>query len=262
MEDEEKVREARSWLKGYEKGLRDAWQTIHKLTRRGLTSAELKIMMTSEIENIPNVVEEQKKALEKALGVSLDEKKKSRRGLPELKAGQSCLVREERPDISFQIFSQLVDEGHPSMCIVRISPKTIRERYGVDDDIRILWLTKSENPNKKRRSGILTSTLGIGSVEADSGSEDTDYLSPTNLSGIHSIIVEFLEKYDGKNPVLLLEGVEYLITQNDFNSVLRFLQNINEKITMRDAYFIIPISEGALDDRQFSLINKEMGLVV
>jgi len=75
--------------------------------------------------------------------------------------------------------------------------------------------------------------------------------------------VDFLENAgDGGKPVLLLEGVEYLITQNEFKSVLRFLQNINEKIAMRDAYFIVPITEGALEEKQFKLIEKEMSVVI
>ncbi len=264
MADEQKVRETRSWLKGYDKGMRDAWEAMRKLTRRGLTPAELKIMLDSEVQNIPRAVEERKKAFEKALGVSLDEEKKSRfREIPVMEAGQSYLVREDRPSISFELFKQLINDGNPPLCIVRTPPKTTRERYSIPEGIRVLWLTKSENPHRRSSSGILTATLGIGAVDADSGAEGNTYLSPTNLSTILSIIVDFLEGAgDGKNPVLLLEGVEYLITQNEFKSVLRFLQNINEKIAMRDAYFIVPITEGALEEKQFKLIEKEMSVVI
>ena len=264
MADDQKVRETRSWLKGYEKGMRDAWEAMRKLTRRGLTPAELKIMLESEIQNIPSAVQERKKAFEKALGVSLDEEKKSAfREIPSLESGQSYLVREDKPNISFELFKQLINEGHPPLCIVRTPPKTTRDRYSVPETIKMLWLTKSENPHRKSSSEVLTATLGIGAVAADLGSDDNTYLSPTNLSAMLSIIGDFLEDAGKDNkPVLLLEGVEYLITQNDFKSVLRFLQNINEKIAMGDAYFIMPITEGALEGKQFKLIEKEMSVVI
>jgi len=51
--------------------MRDAWGAMRKLTSRGLTTAELKIMLDSELQNIPHAVEERKKAFEKALPLDM-----------------------------------------------------------------------------------------------------------------------------------------------------------------------------------------------
>lgn len=81
-------------------------------------------------------------------------------------------------------------------------------------------------------------------------------VSPANLEIIAGMINEFLGK--SKNPVVLLDGLEYLITTNGFIPVLKFLHDIWEWVILYEAIFILPVSPCALEEKELALIERNM----
>jgi hypothetical protein len=148
----------------------------------------------------------------------------------QLKYGGYCyLIKEEHPDRSFEAFAKLVqDEEYQGLCIARKFPDEIRDEYDFGST-PIYWLTRS-------------------------GTEQ--YHLSVNLSKLSSFIKSFLDKTP--KPVLMIEGMEYLIIQNDFMSVLKFIQLISEFVRMKRACFVVPINPGVLEARDISLMEREM----
>ncbi|MDQ1372554.1 MAG: hypothetical protein QG582_1472, partial [Candidatus Thermoplasmatota archaeon] len=66
----------------------------------------------------------------------------------------------------------------------------------------------------------------------------------------------------GESGAVIIEGLEYMTTQNDFKSVLRFVQLINEQVVLDKGYLIIPVDEGTMDPKDFSLVEREMSQVL
>ena len=85
-------------------------------------------------------------------------------------------------------------------------------------------------------------------------------MSPNNLAHLASAIRDFLSK--GENGAVIIEGIEYLTTQNDFKSVLKFIQLINEQVVLDKGFMIVPVVEGTMDPKDFSLVEREMSQVL
>lgn len=133
-----------------------------------------------------------------------------------------------------------MSSGARGLCISRTHPDILKQKYKFDAEA--LWLTKTET------------ALAAGNVKG------TEYVSPNNLAHLASSIREFLGK--GENGVVIIEGLEYLNTQNDFKSVLKFIQLINEQVVLDKGFLLIPADEGTMDPKDFSLIEREMSQVV
>lgn len=242
MSQEEEA--ARSYIKGFQEGLQEAWEEIIKLSTKGYTSRELQIMAKTKKSMVSQRVQQKADELERVLGLrlslgthSLNEPKPSRS--VQLTAGWSYVIKEDRPERSFGIFAGLISGGARGLCISRTHPDVLKQKYGFD--AATLWLTKTETAPSQETKGL-------------------EYVSPNNLARLASAIKEFLSK--GENGAVIIEGLEYLTTQNDFKSVLKFIQLINEQVVLDKGYLLIPVDEGTMDSKDFSLIEREMSQVL
>jgi hypothetical protein len=237
---------ARGFVKGYQEGLQDAWDEIVKLCTKGYTSREMQIMAKTKRSMLYQQVQRKVDELERALGKKLSgpEIPLAPSPAPQLEVkllpGWSYVVKEDRPEKSFALFASLVSGGSRGLCISRTHPDILKQKYGFDAEA--LWLTKTET------------------AESSGHVKGTEYVSPNNLARLASSIREFLGK--GENGAVIVEGLEYLNTQNDFKSVLKFIQLINEQVVLDKGFLLIPVDEGTMDQKDFSLIEREMSQVI
>ena len=219
----------KAFLKGYEEGLKAAWREIGSLTSRGYSSTELSVMAKSKMAVLYRDVEAMAARLAEEQGVPLS--------VPSPRAAVSgrgaYLVREPRADRIFELFAGLAKSGARGLCITRIHPDDIRSKYAVGE-AGFVWLSKT--PGKKGK--------GMAVVE------------PTALVDIASAISEFAA--EGGAAAVLLEGLEYMIAQNGFPSVQRFLQKVNEKIVLNDSYLLISANPAAMKEQEYRLLAREM----
>lgn len=242
---------AKGYVKGFEDGLQEAWEDLVKLTTKGYTSRELQIMAKSKRAVLYQRVQEKIRELEKALGRPLFPEAVRPEGLGppvpvQLTAGWSYLIKEDRPDRSFALYAEQLRDGRRGLAIARTHPEVLRQKFGLAGGF--VWLTKSEKPPAP------------GGTPAPAGAESAEYISPSNLARLTAVIKEFLQKSNGG--VILIEGLEYLITQNDFRSVLRFIQLINERVVLDKGVLLAPLDPSTMDSREFSLIEREMSAVL
>jgi hypothetical protein len=235
---------AKGFLRGFQEGLQDAWSEIIKLSTKGYTSRELQIMAKTKKSMLSRQVAAKAEELERMLGKKLFSRESVggdlRPPAVELLPGWSYVVREERPERSFAMFSKLLSEGGKGLCISRTHPDTLKQKYGFE--AQSLWLTKTETPQGKKP------TKGFECV------------SPNNLAHLASAVREFLSK--NENGAVIVEGLEYLNTQNDFKSVLKFIQLINEQVVLDKGYLMIPVDRATMAPLDSSLIEREMSQVI
>ncbi len=232
---------AKGFIKGYHDGMQEAWEEIIKLSTKGYTSRELQIMAKTRKSMLPQRIREKADELERMLGRKLftEEAQPSKaEGSAELMPGWSYVVREERPEKTFSLFASLLSKGVPGLCISRTHPDVLRQKYGCA--ATTLWLTKTEQGSEKKKG--------------------LEFVSPNNLAHLASSVREFLSKSDGG--AVVIEGLEYLNTQNDFKSVLKFIQLLNEQVVLDKGYLLIPVDDSTMDAREFSLIEREMSQVL
>jgi hypothetical protein len=229
MGDEEK---RKSFLKGYEEGLRAAWREIAALTTRGYSSTELGVMAKSKLAVLYRDLEAVEARLLEEEGIPVvhsgavaAEREVGRRG--------AYLVREAKADRVFRLFADLLRTNARGLCITRIHPDDLRSRYRIED-AGFIWLSKSGGAKAR----------GMAIAE------------PSRLVDIASAISDFTG--EGGNAAVLLEGLEYMISQNGFGSILRFLQKVNEKIVLSDSVLLISANPAAMKEQEYRLLAKEV----
>lgn len=177
-----------------------------------------------------------------------------------LKRGSCYLVKEPKPEKSFEIFTNMI-KGICAECEQREAFPC--ESIGCEEctlscpcnhctrtRAQGLCLTM-DSPEEARQKHLLQTTPIFWISK-----HGNDCISPSNLEIMAGMIDGFLRK--SKNPVVLLDGLEYLITTNGFIPVLRFLHDIREWVILNRAIFILPVSTAALEEKELSLIERNM----
>ncbi len=60
---------------------------------------------------------------------------------------------------------------------------------------------------------------------------------------------------------MLVEGVEYLITQNDFETVLRFVNHMHEFVSTHDCSVVFVVDPRVLSTRELALLERSARIV-
>jgi hypothetical protein len=115
---------------------------------------------------------------------------------------------------------------------VRGHPRALRQRLE-QTEAAILWLTDKES---KEEATI-----------------------PPSLERIIVTVQEFME--DSPKAVILLDDVQYLISNNAFEGLARFVRTLVDEVSERDAIFILSIDPEGLKPQERSVIEREMEVV-
>jgi pentatricopeptide repeat protein len=144
----------------------------------------------------------------------------------ELEEGRAYLVKEKKPEKALAMFHQSIDSGWRPLYVTRQHPNHIVRRRG-EKDIRVVWLS---------------TTLG------------KDYIDPHNLNSLSNLIGTFLD--EGPRGLILLDGIEYLMINNDFARILHFLEYVNEQIALRRAALLLSVDERAFEAKELAYIER------
>jgi hypothetical protein len=151
----------------------------------------------------------------------------------ELQPGTSYIFSEKKSEKAFEIFTDLVTHGYQGLCVTRIRPEALRERYGLRKT-PILWLTQSADPSEK-------------------------CIAPTDTPRLHLVVSDFLEK--AENSVVILEGLEYIISHNNYPSALKLVQLLNDRVMIHRSRFLLPVDPQALGGKEMALLERDMKAV-
>ena len=149
--------------------------------------------------------------------------------------GTTYVIEEDKPAESLGVFSDLVGRGLDGLCISRYHPEKLMERYGLSPE-RVIWLTQTSGAEPRYRQ-----------------------VDPTNFPRLSSMISDFLSR--SEEPLVLLEGLGYLITQSNYESVLRFVQSQRDEVSLKKGILIIHIDPLALDTKELHRLESEMEIL-
>ena len=147
-----------------------------------------------------------------------------------LKRGSSYLFTERGVPRAYDAFKRLLAEGKRGLVISRNHPERVQQAYGLD--CPVMWIAKSTKPT----GGVLS-------------------LEPTRLMKIHGTISDFIKANPGS--VVLLDGLEYLITENGFGPVMKTVQLTNEEVAMSGSFLLVPIDPRTLETQQLGYLERE-----
>ena len=203
------------YLKGYERGLRDMIADVLKLSGRGYGPTELSVVLRGKsLEPALAAMERKIEAGEVDLGLEAPT-------LGALRGRGSYLVREARGETVFALLEQLTAKKARPLCISRTHPKDLAA-FGLDP-AACVWLTRQ--PEK-----------GVACA------------SPTDLVALTTAIHRHVE---AGNAAVVIEGLEYLVSQNGFAAILRFAQAIHEKVVVKDSYLLMSANPEAFKEADY-----------
>jgi CheY-like chemotaxis protein len=149
----------------------------------------------------------------------------------ELRKGFGYVVKELKPDKSFEMFTDQVTHNIPGLCITREHPQVIRKKWGLEKT-PIIWLSNQ-----------------LGKV----------YVNPTNIGILSDTIIRFIEK--SGDSVVMIDGVEFLIVNNDFEKVLRMIHHVSEATMEYKSRLIVSVDPRTLDLREMALLERNMEVI-
>ncbi len=148
-----------------------------------------------------------------------------------VKTKNSYILKEKRYDKSIAIFSSMTRCGLSGLCMTVVHPDMLNEIYDLKEcKGQFVWL----------------STAG--------GEENI--INPSNLTAMHEETNKFIK--NNKKSIILLLGLENIITLNGFERSLNFVNSIIDLIIINNSRLIITVNPEAMVPREISLIEKSL----
>lgn len=153
------------------------------------------------------------------------------KGLPELEKGSGYLVESKSSNVAYGLMLRELEGGAEGLIITREHPDHVRERNQLSST-PIIWLTTHPGPGR---------------------------IEPTNMSVLQHTISEFLRK--GTRPVLLLDGLEYLMVNDKAEKVMQLVQMIRDEVVVREAVLIVSVDGNAFTERELALLERDLDVI-
>ncbi len=150
------------------------------------------------------------------------------KGGASLESSVTYLVEEERPDVAYSLFLSTTQQGMRGMIVSRTYPKNLRKSLNLGD-VPVYWLTNAMSD---------------------------EAIGPKDLERLTLTIRRFME--EGGGQVVLLDSLEYVITNNKFVSVLRLLQTIRDIVTVHKGIGIVSLKSSTLEPSKLSSVRTEL----
>ncbi|ODS42975.1 MAG: hypothetical protein MSIBF_06915 [Candidatus Altiarchaeales archaeon IMC4] len=179
--------------------------------------------LEKEEEGMELLFEEEKKAKKKK---SVEELLKS------IASGYTYLIKENNPDMTFKIFMHYIKKGYSGLCITRTNPTRVKEKYNLMST-EVYWLTDT-----------VTEEFSV---------------APNKLEEISVIILEFIS--GNEKSIILIDGLEYLITKNDYRRTLHFVQHTRDNVSTKDSMLLVPIRPAAVEKKELEILEREVEVI-
>ncbi len=142
--------------------------------------------------------------------------------------GHCYLIEEEKPMYSNVLLSRMMADGYRGLVITRMNPSRIKDEF--KETPQILWLTDKQ--------GSMENTV------------------PPSLEMIIHKIQEFMAvEGDG---MVVLDGIQYLTSNTNFDAVLRFLRSLVDEISESECVFAVSLSPQTMKEQETSILEREM----
>ncbi|UCE73200.1 MAG: DUF835 domain-containing protein [Methanomassiliicoccales archaeon] len=149
-----------------------------------------------------------------------------------LSQGWTYIVKEGKPDYSFDLFANLIAHGLPGLCISRIHPNMLREKYKLKD-AKVFWLSKTTSGNA---------------------------LNPADVGVIVHTIKKFLD--ENEEGAVLLHGIGNIITNTSFTVIVKVLDDLCETVMQKYARLIIPVDPAAFEKKELALLMRDKEVII
>ncbi len=144
-----------------------------------------------------------------------------------LEKGLNHLIYEARAHFTYELFAEFVKAGTPALCITTALPKKLQKEYGLKD-AEIIWIA----------DGV------------------KDAINPKKLDKeIWKTIQTFIK--NNKECVVLIDDVSYLILENGYKEVEKFLMNLSQLSSKNHCTLMVPLNPDSVTKEISSALSKK-----
>ena len=266
MVDKKEIEKSLEYARGYHVALVNTWEEVLKMATKGYSSHEVQIVAKTKSVDAIRKIEQKITELEEALAqddiIEIDDGKPVI-GLTEeepilevhMSPRMSYLVKEPKPARCYEMVQREIANDRPALIIARTSPEIIRERYEIGKQ-QVIWLTM----NEMVPDNLPPSALGVANATHDTPNFNDEYVKPGDLPKLYSLALNFIDGHE--DGVLLFEGFEYLVTHNSFQSLMNFLQKLNEYVVQKGYNLVLSANPTAFEPKHFSHLESEMSKII
>jgi len=145
--------------------------------------------------------------------------------LPErISKSSTYLIEEKTSDRSFKLLKKILETGEEGLCVTRDYPDKVKKKYNLEN-IEMIWLSNVDRE---------------------------DVIRPKSLEKLSLALENFLARTGG---VILLKGLEYVITNNDFRTVLNLIQSIKDQVAINESIMLIPVNPSIMEKYQIDQLS-------
>jgi len=135
-------------------------------------------------------------------------------------------------------FKLLIEEIGKKRSSILVTRNDLRQlELILNSSAMVFWITRVTDGELKKKPHIYA-------------------ISPTRLGILLDLIARALEA--GYNTVYI-DSIEYLILENGFNTVLRFLLSLKDWVTAKGGELVLCVDPTALDEKQLKILEREFG---
>jgi hypothetical protein len=149
----------------------------------------------------------------------------------QLKRGFTYLVYDEHLQHTYTLLKRYINVENPGFCVTRTFPEKIRRTYKLGET-PIIWLSNTRTEES---------------------------VKPKDLEQIYSSFEKYLIN---EGSIGLLDGVEYLIANNNYITVLKFIQSLRDQVAINKSILLLSINPSTIDSHQINLLEREVDYVI
>jgi hypothetical protein len=150
----------------------------------------------------------------------------------QLMYGSSYLLLESNSQEGFKLFSSYISRDSKGLLITRVFPGKVRKQHKLGMT-PVLWLSRTEEGKA---------------------------INPTSLGVLLEEVREFIKS--NRKTLVMLDGLEYLIIENDFERVLKFINSLEDEIALHNSRLLISVNPKVLDTEKKALLEKTSKVLV
>lgn len=144
-----------------------------------------------------------------------------------IKPGCSYLVKEKEFGKCFQLFKKLISRDFKVLCVTKQKPAELKKKYGLD--INFFQLSA--------RKGICN-------------------INPKNATELTNRIENFATSM--KRGVILFEGIDKVIENNNFRDTLNLLEDINDTVMTSESSLILALDDSKLSKKELAFLERNL----
>ncbi len=164
-----------------------------------------------------------------------DVEEKEEKSVRTLEIGFNYLFHEEKTRKTYELYRNTLRSGVPAICITTTFPEKIMKEHDLKGT-PMYWLT-------------------------DMGAENIQSLNPKRLDFEITRTMRGFMKEHKEGFMILLDGFEYLVLENSFEKIIKFVKKMSDQASMSGGTIVIPINPNAFTREQATLLKKEFDKV-